>query len=67
MRLRDVLNKFTNSAWLLTINGVCDEWYGGVEKLKEQDYYKDYRDKKVIRMSILMTNEMPELCITIEE
>lgn len=67
MRLRDVLNKFTNSAWLLTINGVCDEWYGGVEELKKQDYYKDYRDKKVIRMSILMTNEMPELCITIEE
>ena len=67
MRLRDVLNKFTNSAWLLTINGVCDEWYGGVEELKDQDYYKDYRDKKVISMAILTTNEMPELCITIEE
>ena len=67
MRLRDVLNKFTNSAWLLTINGVCDEWYGDVEELKEQDYYKDYRDKKVISMAIITTNELPELCITIEE
>lgn len=67
MRLRDILNKFTNSSWLLTINGVCDEWYGGVEELKEEDYYKKYRDKKVLSMAILSTNEVPELMITIED
>lgn len=67
MKLRDVLNKFTDSSFLLTINGVCDEWYGGVEKLKGEDYYKNYRDKKVISMAILSTNELPELIIRIED
>lgn len=67
MRLRDVLNKFSNSDWLLTINGVCDEWHRGAEELKKEDYYKEYRDKKVLKMAILTTNGMPELCITIEE
>ena len=67
MKLKEVLNKFANVSWLLTINGVCDEWYGGVEKLKKEDYYKNYKEKKVIEMAILSTNCMPELCITIEE
>lgn len=66
MRLRDVLNKFINRDFLLTINGVCDEWYGGVEELKEEEYYKKYRDKKVISMAILSTNMTPELIIEIE-
>lgn len=67
MRLRDLLNKFTNSDWLLTINGVCDEWYRGVEELKKEDYYKKYKDKKVLKLAILTTNEVPELMVTIEE
>lgn len=67
MKLKEVLNKFTNDSWLLTINSVCDEWYGGVEELKKEDYYKNYKEKKVIEMAILSTNCMPELCITIEE
>lgn len=66
MRLRDVLNKFTNSSFLLTINGVCDEWYGGVEELKKEEYYKEYRDKTVKSMAILSTNDKPELIIRIE-
>ena len=66
MRLRDVLNKFTNDNFLLTINGVCDEWYGGVEALKNEAYYKDYRNKKVESMAILLTNDTPELIIRIE-
>lgn len=66
MRLRDVLNKFTNSSFLLTINGVCDEWYGGVEELKKEAYYKEYRDKTVKSMAILSTNDKPELIIRIE-
>lgn len=67
MKLRDVLNKFSNSAFLLTINGVCDEWYGGVEEIKNEPYYSKYKDKKVISMAILLTNETPELCVRIEE
>lgn len=66
MKLREVLNKFSNSSFLLTINGVCDEWYGGVEELKKEEYYKEYRDKNVQSMAILTTNETPELIITIE-
>ena len=38
-----------------------------MEKLKKEDYYKNYKEKKVIEMAILSTNCMPELCITIEE
>lgn len=67
MKLGIILNKFTNSDFLLTINGICDEWYGGAAELKAQSYYKEYRDKKVISMAILETNNMPELCIHIAE
>lgn len=67
MRLKDVINKFSNSSFLLTINGVCDEWYGGIEELPNESYYKKYKDKKVLSMAILLTNETPELCIKIEE
>ena len=67
MKLRDILNKFTNSDFLLTINGVCNEWYGGVDELKHEEYYKNYSNKKVVSMAILMTNMYPELCITIAE
>jgi hypothetical protein len=67
MRLRDVLNQFKNSAdFLLTVNGVCDEWLGGVQKLPAEPYYSKYRDCRVRGMSILMTNFMPELIIKIE-
>lgn len=67
MKLKDVLNKFSNPAFLLTINGVCDEWYCGVEELKKEPYYKKYKDKKVLSMAILSTNLTPELIIKIEE
>lgn len=67
MKLRTLLNKFTNSFFLLTIDGVCEEWYGGVEKIKKEDYYKKYRDKKVLEISILTTNMQPELRIRIEK
>ena len=67
MKLKTFLNKFTNSDWLLTINGVCDEWYGGVNELKKEEYYKKYKDKNVIGIAILLTNNMPELIIRLEE
>lgn len=67
MRLKDIIDKFTNSNFLLTINGVCDEWLNGIEELPEESYYHKYKDKKVLSMAILTTNEMPELVIQIEE
>lgn len=68
MRLRDVLNQFKNSCdFLLTINGVCDEWMCGVHELPKEDYYKKYMNRRVRGMAILMTNFEPELCINIEE
>lgn len=67
MKLKTLLNKFTNSSWLLTINGVCDEWYGGAEELKKEDYYEKYKDKNVLSIAVLSTNGMPEFLITIEE
>ncbi len=68
MRLRDVMNQFKNSSlFLLTINEVCDEYYGDIEELMKEDYCKKYLDCKVRGMSIMMTNFMPELLIKIEE
>lgn len=66
MRLGDVLNRMSNASFLLTITGVCDEWYYGSEKIKEETYYKTYKDRKVRSMAILITNGLPELCITLE-
>ena len=67
MKLKDLINKFTNSCFLLTINGVCDEWMNGIEELPKESYYHKYKDKKVLSMAILTTNETPELIIRIEE
>lgn len=68
MRLQEVLNKFTNSDFRLTVNGWCDELsFYEYEEEKKQEYWKKYKDKKVVSMALLMTNERPELCISIEE
>lgn len=68
MRLQELLDKFTNCEFLLTVNGLCDELYFyDYEYEKEEDYWEKYKDKKVKSLAILTTNEIPELCITIEE
>lgn len=68
MKLRDVLNKFTNASFLLTVNGLCDELsFYEYEEMKKEDYWKEYRDRKVVSMAILETNGQPELCITVEK
>lgn len=68
MRLSEVLNKFTNSDFLLTVNGWCDELhFSEYEDEKKEEYWKKYRDKKVLSMALLTTNDRPELCITIED
>lgn len=67
MRLQEVLNKFTNAAFLLTVNGLCDELsFYEYEDMKKEDYWKKYKDCKVKSMALLTTNETPELCIEIE-
>lgn len=67
MRLQEVLNKFKNSDFLLTVNGWCDELYFcEYEDEKKQEYWKEFKDKKVADMAILTTNGRPELCIRIE-
>lgn len=68
MRLVEVLDKFTNDDFLISVNGWCSEmgfWEYAVDK-KDGFFYK-FRNKEVLSMSLLITNEMPELCITIEE
>ena len=68
MRLQELLDKFTNCEFLLTVNGLCEELsFYDYEDEKKEDYWEKYKDKKVKSMAILTTNEMPELCITIEE
>lgn len=68
MRLQEVLNKFTNKDFLITVNGWCDELsFYEYEDEKKMDYWKEYKDKKIKSMAILTTNGRPELCITIEE
>lgn len=68
MILVEVLDKFTNDDFLISVNGWCLEkgfWEYAVEK-KDGFFYK-FRNKEVLSMSILSTNDTPELCITIEE
>jgi hypothetical protein len=66
MRLQELLNKFTNTDFLITVNGWCDEMpFYEYEDEKKQDYWKKYKDRKVIGMSILTTNFQPELRIKI--
>ena len=68
MRLQELLDMFKNCEFLLTVNGLCEELsFYDYEDEKKEDYWEKYKDKKVKSMAILTTNEMPELCITIEE
>lgn len=68
MRLQEVLNKFNDTGFLLTVNGWCDEMpFYEYEQEKKEEYWKKYKDKKVISRSILTTNGEPELYITVEE
>ena len=67
MRLQELLNKFTNANFLITVNGWCNELsFYEYENEKKEEYWKKYKDKKVLSMAILTTNGSPELCITIE-
>lgn len=68
MRLQELLNKFTNESFLITVDGWCDELsFSEYENEKKEDYWQKYKDKRVKSLAILTTNGRPELCITIEE
>lgn len=68
MRLRDLINKLNpNSYCEITISTLCDEYGGGSEELKNEEWYKKYRDCKVIDFYIGTSgHDTPEIRITIE-
>ena len=67
MRLQEVLNKFTNDDFLITVDGMCDELpFWEYEKIKTEDYWQHYKNREIRTMAILTTNEMPELCISLK-
>ena len=48
MRLQEVLNKFTNTDFLLSVNGLCDEIpFDEYENEKKEDYWRKYKDRRV--------------------
>lgn len=68
MKLQELLNKFTNADFLITVKGWCNELsFYEYEDEKKAEYWKKYKDKKVKSMAILLTNGRPELIIEIEE
>lgn len=68
MKLQELLNKFTNEDFLITVNGWCEELsFYEYENEKKEEYWKKFKNKKVLSMAILTTNGRPELNITIEE
>lgn len=63
MKLQTVLNKFVNDTFLITINGLCDEipfW-----EFKKMEFWKEYKNSIVKSMNLLLSNDKPELMITI--
>lgn len=67
MKLQELLNKFTNDDFIITVNGWCDELpFCEYEEEKKEKYWEKFKNKKIKSLAILTTNEMPELCITIE-
>ena len=68
MRLQELLNKFTNADFVITVDGWCDEMsFWEYEDEKKQDYWKKYKDRKIKDMAIITTNGRPELCISLAE
>lgn len=68
MKLQEIINKFDNDSFLLTVDGLCEELrFSDIDDMKKHDYWKDYKNRKVKKMYIISTNYMPELCIKLEE
>lgn len=57
MKLRDVVNRL-NNVDVISIAGLCDEYYDGVDELKKEDWYKRARDRRVTDISVLVNGHM---------
>lgn len=67
MTLQSFLNKFTNSDFLLSVDGWCDELpFWEYEDEKNQEYWKNYKHRQIKSLSIITTNDRPELVICLE-
>ena len=68
MKLRDLINKLNeNSDCEITISTLCDEYADGVELLKEEEWYIENRNCKVIDFNICFSGHcVPEIRINIE-
>ena len=64
MKLQELLNKISNTDFLLTVPGLCDKfdfnYYGD---LKKESYRKEYKDTKIEHYAILRTSNFLELFI----
>ena len=66
MTLQSFLNKFSNDDFIITVSGWCDEMpFSEYVEEKKMDYWKKYKNRKIKSYAILITNESPELCITL--
>lgn len=63
MKLQELLNKISNTDFLLTVPCLCDKfdfyYYGDLKK----SYWKEYKDTKIKHFAILRTSNFPELFI----
>ena len=67
MKLQEVLDKFFNSMFLITVDDWCCELpFSEYESEKKEPYWDEFKNKKVKAMSIIKTNSMPELVIRLE-
>ena len=68
MRLQELLNKFTNANFLLSVEGLCEELsFFEYEEEKKKEYWKKYKNRKIKNLILITTNHKPELCIELEE
>lgn len=67
MRLQEVLNRFISTDFLLTVDGLCEGLhFREYEHEKKQEYWQQYKNKKIVSISIITNNGKPELYIKLE-
>ncbi len=68
MRLGTLINRLNEGSYCeITINTLCDEYMDGVEKLKQEEWYKKAKNCRVTSIFIGMSGHMvPEIRITID-
>ena len=68
MKLQELLNKFTNADFLISVDGWCEELsFYEYEDEKKREYWKKYKNRTVKSLSIITTNDRPELRICLEK